>query len=191
MMKSLLFVILLAATSCVRYGTGELCDLQLAPSETVTIAAKAYTKMDCRRYLNTNVLQSGYQPIQICIDNPTDSPYFFSTSRVTLPVAPTTEVSRTAHTSTAGRIAGYGAATLLASPLFAVPAVVDGYRSCEANDQIDLDFLVKAARDCTIGPRSQANMILFVPIREYKENFTVTLIDTSTHDRVNIGASTH
>ncbi len=190
-MKYFFFLTLLAATSCVRYDTGGLCDLQMTQSETVTIVAKAYTKTDCRRYLNKNVLQSGYQPIQICIDNPTDSPYFFSTSRVTLPIAPTAEVSRKAHTSTAGRIASYGAATLLASPLFAVPAVVDGYRSCAANEQLDHDFLVKAAHDCTIAPRSKANMILFVPLRDYEESFTVTLIDTETRHSINITASAH
>jgi len=162
------------------------------PSEgNVSIAARAFTKADCKRYLKRDVIRKGYQPVQIYIENDTDISYLFSTSRVTLPTVPPEEVSKQLHTSSASRIARHGGATLLASPLFAVPVVVDGFKSSEANEILDRNFLAKAARDCVIPPHSHANMILFVPRESFQKTFSITLIDEKTNKPIKIVASTH
>ncbi len=155
----------------------------------VAIVSRAFTKNECREYFDRDVISKGYQPIQIYIHNASDSSYLFLKDNVTLPTASAEEVSKKVHSSTIGRIAGYGAAALLASPLFAVPAVVDGFKSAEANVSLDRDFLAKAARDCVISPQSHVNMVLFVPREYYEETFTVTLIDESTNKSLQLTTS--
>ncbi len=187
----LLFVLSLAA-GCARYETAALCSFpaeEIHECQGVSIAARAFTRAQCKHYLDRDVIRQGYQPVQIYIENLSDSAFFFSPNWLTLPAAPPEEVSKKVHSSTLGRVAGYGAAALLASPLFAIPAVVDGFKSAEANANLDQDFLVKAARDCIIPPRSHVNMVLFIPKEAYEETFTVTLVNEITQKPLKITAS--
>lgn len=187
-----LFILLLSA-GCARYETAPLCGFpmeKISESHGVSIAARAFSKNDCRRYLDRNVLRKGYQPVQIYIENMSDTAYLFSPSRLTIAVAPPDEVSKKVHSSTVGRVASYGSAALLASPLFAVPALVDGFKSIQTNKSLDEDFFNKAAHDCVIKSHSQVMMLLFIPRDAYEETFTVTLIDENTHKPLKIVTST-
>jgi hypothetical protein len=142
----------------------------------IAIAAKAFDKRDCKRYLDRNVISKGYLPVQLSIDNHSDKNYLFSLNRVSLPCARPEEVAEKVHTSTLARAAGYGAAALIFWP-FAIPAVVDGMGSAKANDALDEDFSAKTAKDQVIAAHSHVNMLLFVPLESYQPLFHVTLID--------------
>lgn len=188
-----LIVLCFITSSCAYYDSQELCLLTDAQknSSGVSVAAKAFTKSDCKKYLDRDVICKGYQPVQIYIDNTTDTSYLFSLEGISLPSIPAEVVSKKVHISSTGRIAEYGAAALLASPLFAIPAVVEGFKSAEANDSLDHNFQVKAAHDCVIAPHSYANMILFVPKNYYHDTFTITLLEETTHEPINLTASAH
>ena len=191
MKKGLLFLLLPLLSACTRYEASALSSIELQQTtEELNVAAKAFSKADCRYYLDRDVLQKGYQPVQLYIENGSGKSYLISLARVGLPVASAEEVSRKMHSSTLARIAGYGAAALLATPLFAVPAVVDGYRSARSNGQLDQDFLAKGAHDRVIPPHSYVNMILFVPKEGYRERFQVTFLEEKTHRPIKILTST-
>ncbi len=145
--------------------------------EGLTVVAKAFDKGDCRTYLDRDLLEEGYQPVQIEIVNNSSASYLFSLNRVSLPCAPIEEVASSVHTSTAGRIAGYGAAAIFTCGLFAIPAIVDGVGSFEANGRLDRDFAAKGGRDQMIGAHSVLSALLFVPKSSYSDRFTVTLIE--------------
>lgn len=187
------FLFSLFLSGCARYDATTLCAFSSDLTQDtlgISVAAKAFSKEDCKQYLDRNVICKGYQPIQIYIENTTDSSYLFSTSRISLPIAPPDEVAQKVHSSMVGRIAGYGAAAVLASPFIAVPGIIDGFISVKANKTLDQDFQSKAARDCVILPYSHANMILFVPKKSFKDTFSVTLVDEKTNKPVKIIAST-
>ena len=93
------------------------------------------------------------------------------------PHASPEEVARTVHTSTLGRILGYGIPGLVIVWPLIIPAVVDGIKSSEANEALDMDFYTKTASDRMIAPHSNFNRLVFVPYGEYQSNFTLTLID--------------
>jgi hypothetical protein len=168
--------------SCASYSASPLCNpspdlIQVASkNEGISVVSKTFTRDDCDRFLDRDVLSEGYQPVQIYIQNDSDKNYVFSLNRITLPVARPEEVAEKVHTSTAGRAAGYGAGALIFWPL-AIPAIVDGIKSSNANDALDNDFLAKAARDQVIFPHSRFNAILFVPLRAYQNSYTLILID--------------
>ena len=185
--KKLLFIsgalaFSMALTSCASYSASPLCNpsadlIEIAPrNEGISVVSKTFTRSDCDRFLDRDVLAEGYQPIQVYIQNDSDKNYVFSLNRITLPIARPEEVAEKVHTSTAGRAAGYGAGALILWPL-AIPAIVDGVKSANANEALDNDFAAKAARDQVIFPHSRFNAIIFVPVHAYQKSYTLTLID--------------
>ena len=149
--------------------------------ETILISAKAFNKSDCKKYLDRDVLKKGYQPVQLYIQNNSDKSYLFSLNRVSLSCARPEEVAEKVHTSTVGRAAGYGAAAWFTCGLLAIPAVVDGVKSSQANEALDNDFSAKTARDQTILPHSHLNKLIFVPVNEYQQMFSITLIEQESN----------
>lgn len=184
----LLSVLVLTAllTSCASYTASPLCSPSLdliltAPvNEKISVVSKAFTKEDCNRFLDRDVIAEGYQPVQIYIQNESDKSYIFSPSCISLPIARPEEVADKVHTSTLGRAVGYGAGALVLWPLI-IPAIVDGLKSSEANTALDTDFAAKAARDRIIFPHSSLNAIIFVPSNAYEEVFSLTLMDRESN----------
>jgi hypothetical protein len=148
----------------------------------IVVVAKAFNKGDCKRYLDRDVIAEGYQPVQLYIENNSDKNYIFSLSRVSLPCAAPEEVAEKVHTSTVGRATGYGVGALFLWPL-AIPAIVDGVKSSQANDALDIDFSSKAARDQIIQSHSYFNKLLFVPTNEYQPSFNLTLMDQKSNKK--------
>ena len=171
---SIICLPLMALTSCASYKATSLGNLSSeimtspSTSEKVLFGARAFTKEDCRRYLDRNVISKGYQPIQVYIQNNSDASYNFSLDRIGLPCVRSDEVADTVHTSTVGRAVGYGVGALFLWPL-AIPAIVDGIKSSEANTSLDNDFSDKTAKNQIIHPYSTLNKIIFVPVSGFVE----------------------
>jgi hypothetical protein len=182
-----LLALAIGLAGCASYESQPLSNLTLEtvlPSQKkgeIVAVAKTFDKSECKRYLDRDVIAQGYQPVQLFIQNNTDKSYIFSLNRMSLPFARSEEVADKVHTSTVGRAVGYGAAALVIWP-FAIPAIVDGVKSAKANENLDLDFSMKTARDQTIAPHSYLNKIVFVPSGQYQSQFTVTLIDQETNE---------
>lgn len=145
-------------------------------NDNIIIAAKAFDKVDCKKFLDRDVLAKGYQPVQLYIENHSDKNYLFSLDHLGLPYANPEEVARTVHTSTAGRVIAYSVPGLFLWP-FIIPAVIDGLKSSEANDSLDMDFYSKTANTRIIGAGTNFNKLIFVPNREYRSHFNITLIE--------------
>jgi len=182
-----LFIALLSG--CASYNAAPLnnlsSDIMRSSYETKTtdvlVTAKAYDKHDCKRYLDRNVIAKGYQPIQLYIQNNSDRSYSFSMNRIDLSYARQEEVASKVHTSTVGRILGYGVPGVIILWPLIIPAIVDGIKSSESNQALDNDFSSKIARDQTINPHSHFNKIIFVPVGDFQPSFNVTLIDQQTN----------
>ena len=176
----------LALTSCASYSASPLCNpspdlIQIAPrNEGILVISKPFNHLDCNKFLDRDVISEGYQPIQIHIQNYSNESYIFSLNRISLPVARPEEVAEKVHTNTLGRIVGYSVGALFFLPL-AIPAIVDGINSSDANDALDNDFVAKAAHDQIIFPHSHLNSIIFVPVNAYQNSFTLTLINKESN----------
>lgn len=171
-------------SSCASYNARPLNNLSVYTQlrkERLSVVAKAFDKEDCKKYLDRDVIQKGYQPVQLQIQNNTDSSYLFSLSRIELPCARSDEVAEKVHTSTVGRAASYGIAAVLTTGLFAIPAVIDGFKSAEANDHLDHDFFAKSAKDQLIQPFTNLNTLIFVPVEDYRSRFNITLLEEGTN----------
>lgn len=176
-----LIAIVLMLTSCASYTAAPLCHpspelVQAVNKGDVSVVSKTFSQEDCFRFLDRDVISQGYQPVQIYIENNTDSLYVFSLNRISMPVVKYQDVARKVHTSTLGRVLGYTFASMFFAP-FIIPAVVDGFSSSAANDELDMDFYSKTAKDQIIVPHGRINGIVFVPIDGYTDTYTITLVD--------------
>lgn len=188
--KSILLAASLLLAGCANYTASTLSNLEPAlvvseqtSSAPLQVAAKTFNRADCKQYLDRDVISKGFQPVQLYIKNNSEKNYVFSLSRIDLPLANPQDVANRVHTSTIGRIVGYGVASMIIWP-FVIPAIVDGIKSSEANEALDCDFSAKSARDQIIAPYSYVNTLLFVPVQSYQRPFTVTLIDQETKEPV-------
>lgn len=197
--KTLLCLLLIsgtALTSCASYRASALNNLSPVmvtnsnanSYDDVVICAKTFDKNDCKKFLDRDVIDCGYYPVQLYIENNSERDYAFSLNRVSLPCARPEEVAEKVHTSTVGRAVGYGAASLILWP-FVIPAIVDGVKSAEANRALDSDFGAKSARDHIIHRHSHSNMLMFVPSNAYQSTFFVTLIDQISNQQKTVRVS--
>ncbi|MBM3207420.1 MAG: hypothetical protein FJZ57_02285 [Chlamydiae bacterium] len=185
-------IMLILSTGCASYNASALSNLQAtylidaqANSSEVVAVAKAFTKQDCIRYLDRDLIRKGYQPLQLYVENRSNKTYSFALNRISLPYATSDEVADKVHTSTVGRITGYGVGALFIWPLV-IPAIIDGIKSSEANQALDEDFYCKSVKDQIIGPYSHMNTIIFVPRSDFKNNFNFTLIDIASKEPVTL-----
>jgi hypothetical protein len=97
------------------------------------------------------------------------------------PVDPLT-VAKSVHTSTVLRVATYSILGVFTCGLFFIPAAVDRIKSSEANEDLDEDFLAKAATSQMIQRYSSYSKLLFIPSYEKDRTITVTLINQKTNE---------
>jgi hypothetical protein len=96
-------------------------------------------------------------------------------SHIEAVVANAEQVAQLVHTSTAGRATAWGLGALVFLPL-AIPAVVDGVKSSEANQILDADFSAKCAQECPIPPRAIKNHVIFIHNHSFQSSFELTLV---------------
>lgn len=187
MKKSLFIFLSIILTGCASYRAAPLRDYSpmnfvdspQSKSNSILVAAKKFDEIDCKNYLDRNVIRAGYQPIQLFIKNNSDKTYDFSLRRTNLPCANYGQVASRVHTSTVGRVVGYGIGALII-PILIIPAVIDGIESSKANQELDLDFSLKTARDELIYPGFSLNKLIFVPREAYRSPLIFNLIEIET-----------
>ncbi len=149
----------------------------------VSFVYKIFDKRDCKKYLDRDILLKGYQPVQITIINNTKYHLFFRSQAISLPHVSASCIARKTHTCTAGRATGFSLLGLVVWP-FLIPAIVDGVGSSQANNKLDIDFGKKELVDQTISPYNTINGLIFVPIKEFKLPFTITLINAKSQKKI-------
>lgn len=172
-------------TGCASYNASSLSALdpqfvkEPEEIEGFSIGCKAFTGADCQTYLDRDVIRRGYLPIQLTFNNQTDKFYLFSTQGINLRCVNPEVVADMVHTSTIGRVTGYTIGAIFFTPLI-IPAIVDGIKSSKANKLLDVDFREKAQETFVIAPKSYNKTLFFVPKKDFKPYFDLTLVEQET-----------
>jgi len=183
--KLRILVSLILLEGCASYQAAQLSALDpnfvkdFYAAEGMSIGCKQYTKEDCQVYLDRDVIEKGYQPIQLTFYNESDQNYLFSASCISLPCASPREVARSVQTSTTGRVFGYSLGALV-FPLLVIPAFVDGIRSYQFNQQLNTDYEDKSKNHMLIKPQTFIKTLLFIPKDWFHPEFDLTLIEENT-----------
>ncbi|MBS0649035.1 MAG: hypothetical protein JSS10_07440 [Verrucomicrobia bacterium] len=187
--KKCLIASLILLTGCASYSASTLATLpadsavESPKNSDILVSWKAFDVSDCKRYLGRNVISEGYMPLQLTIRNNSTDPVYFNPQNFNIPLASVNEVASKAHTSTAGRVVGWGVGALFIFPLV-IPAIYDGIKSSEANDALDADYEAKALREHIIQPLSTFNGVVFVPQKYSYQNIEMFLVNQKTHEKI-------
>jgi hypothetical protein len=157
--------------------------IQSRPNANVLVTWKIFDQQDSKIYLGRDLISEGYIPIQMTIRNNSADPMYLNPSNFSIPLPPINEVANKVHTSTAGRVVGWGAPGLLLWPLL-IPAIYDGIKSKEANAALDADYLAKGIREQTIQPHSSFNGVLFLPKQMANQSLEMFLVNQRTNEKV-------
>lgn len=180
-------IVILGLTGCAHYKGKKLNRIQPLTHDKrdqsiVAFSHTIFTKKDCNRFLDRDVIAKGYQPIQISLVNNTDRHMHFSLESFSFPCASVEEVAHVLHTNTTARAVGYGIAGLIVWPLI-IPAIVDGIGSARSNDRLDMDFDHKGLRSQVIAPRATINGLIFVAVEDFDPDFSFSVTDLTTKQR--------
>ncbi|MBJ7449998.1 MAG: hypothetical protein JHC93_06540 [Parachlamydiales bacterium] len=188
--NSLVGLLAVLTTGCASYKASNLNALDTEVNavtqkkDGITVQAKTFDKYDCKRYLDRNVIKEGFQPIQLTIKNDSSRRLILSSSNISLPSAAPNFVAQSVHTSTAGRAIGYGVGAYFTFGVLAIPAVVDGIKSSQANKALDIDFANKALEEKVLLPHSLNNGLIFVPVDQLQHDFKITFVDADTNETI-------
>lgn len=180
---------LVALTGCANYSANQLAMIseeravKSPQNPGVSVGWKTFDKTDCKNYLGRDVIAEGYVPVQLTIRNDSADPIYLTPNNFSVSISPTSEVASKVHTSTAGRIIGWGIPGLIISP-FLIPAIYDGIKSVEANKCLDADYKEKTVKEHTIKSYESFNGIVFIPKNEADKDLNLTLVNTKTGEKL-------
>ncbi|HSX04030.1 MAG TPA: hypothetical protein VLG76_04815 [Rhabdochlamydiaceae bacterium] len=149
--------------------------------EGIFVQATAYTAADSKYYLNQNLLEKGFRPIQISIQNNTSRPLGLGDLSVDLPLACGNQIATQFFKDTLPRAFALKIASLFFWP-FTVPSTIDGIITYKSQKVMRHDYAAKTIKkyEEIIPAYSTINRILFVKQKDYRPSFKLVLQDKET-----------
>ena len=190
------FALMALLVGCASYQSSSLAALspdyvqKFSHVNDMEIGCKALSKEECYTFLDRDVISKGYCPIQLTFYNQSDKSYVFSRDQVSLPTVSPDFVAKTVHTSTVGRVIGYGVGGFFTGGILYIPAIVDGIMSFNANKSLDKDFDSKAKSTLVIPPKSFRKTLIFVPEASLSHVMEVSLIEQESGKTKTVELST-
>ncbi len=158
----------------------EIAEALLAPSlHKVSVEAKLYDAEESKHYLRRDLLDRGYQPIQITIVNHSQHTLGLSSQGIEgVELAGVNEVAGAILLKGLPRSIAYKVAAALFWP-FAIPSVIDSFRSFHAHEKLRLDYYAKTLKNLEefIPPYAKVQRVIFVPKDKVPESFSLSLFD--------------
>lgn len=112
---------------------------QYEKQNNVYVGVSFMNKAEVQRYFDADLIDEGVQPIYMVIENGSEKTYLFSKESIGIPKMDSLQAAEKGERNTGGRIAAYGAASLILWP-FLIPAIVDGIASSNANKALRADY---------------------------------------------------
>ncbi|MBS1988256.1 hypothetical protein JST56_04650 [Candidatus Dependentiae bacterium] len=153
----------------------------------VRVSAALLTEQDCRYYFSRRVLEKGYQPIQLYIQNNSTSSYVFDAARLNIQVKDRDVVVKALQLNTAKRVAQYAIPGIFMG-IFLIPAIVEGVKSSQVNKELDRDFakrVISSNSRIVIAPDSTFNKVMFVRADDMHHELNVELACRKTKEKLN------
>lgn len=161
-------------TKNLKYESRRLTPLTRATShssqtkENVTVSVRSFDTSDQNYYFGHKA--HDLHPVQITVNNDSDTTWVLSRDYITLPLADTVAVT--------GKYKSSGWASVALGVLSWPLGIIHGYMSHTANKEIEADIADKSLEtSAIICPESHRNAVLFSRSDNDLQRFSVTLID--------------
>lgn len=192
--KNILVVplLLFQALNCTSYKAKplEILSVSSENAKTVSFNYNIFNRSSCAKYLGREkVIDKGFQPIQICLTNNTNKHFIFSLDTFNVTCIDPETVAQATHFNTLGRIIGWTIGGLFLWPLW-ITAIMESMQLPMANENLDTDFRSKSFnKSQIIKPFSTTNGLIFFRSNNFKNNFSFTLIDSETNEKLIFSSS--
>ncbi|MES2200397.1 MAG: hypothetical protein V4489_09575 [Chlamydiota bacterium] len=151
----------------------------LAEEDHVKLSIKALSSEESEKYLKKDLLDIGYQPVEVTIENGSSDPYLFSPGSVDLPLVEGGKIAKRVLTAALPRSIGFKIASLFFWPL-SIPGAVDSILTNKSYRKLKKQLQSKAVRSEVIAPYSSIHRVFFVLSEDYQNSFNVTLENQET-----------
>ncbi|NGX47273.1 MAG: hypothetical protein K1000chlam3_00646 [Chlamydiae bacterium] len=148
----------------------------------VHVSAKVYDAGDSKAYLDRDLLQVGFQPIQITIQNNSEKVFALSNQGVEIPIAESKTVAGYVTRAAIPRAIGFKVAGLIFWP-FLIPGTIDTIVTFNSHMKMKRDYHAKSIKDEEeiLPPYSTIHRVIFLPTNQTLEDFTLYLKDQKTN----------
>lgn len=134
--------------------------------EDVHVAVKFLSPQESKRYFGKKKVGTQFQPTLIAIQNNSREIYHFQKNQLSRPAISADMVAKECQFNTAARATAYAAGALFLWPL-AIPAIIDGVGSSNANAKMESDFIMKELQDLDVSPgMTVQGVVFFDPMRQ-------------------------
>jgi len=146
---------------------------------TLFISVKPLTGEESEKYLNSDVLDYGYTPLQISIENQSSDPYLINKESISLPLVEAKKIASASKKSSLPTAIGLKIAGFIFWP-FSIPSTMHGIKTLQNEQKLTRDLTVKSVKEEIIPPYTIMNRVFFVDTKKYQDSFSVTLINQET-----------
>lgn len=151
--------------------------------QNISFNCKALTQQESKGLLGKDVISAGYRPLQITIENKGNDYLKYSPEDISLKTVPAEIVAESVFSNTTGKAVGWGIAGLFL-PVLWIPGIVVSARSYEANQKLTKDFKERSYVHRIVEPNSKIQDLVFVSLKDCSNNFTITLTNQSSQEKV-------
>ena len=145
----------------------------------VSISVKPLSEAESEQYLKSDVLNLGYKPIQITIENQSPDPYLIHAESISLPSIDSNVIAKATQKGSLPTSIGLKVAGFIFWP-FCIPSGMHGIKTLQNYQKIQKDLWVKSVKEEIIPPYTTMNRVFFVKTEDFKDSFYVTLINQET-----------
>ncbi len=151
----------------------------LAEEDHVKLSIKALGSEESEKYLKKDLLDMGYQPVEVTIENGSSDPYLFSPDSVALPLEEGGKIAKKILYAALPRAIGFKIASLFFWPI-SIPSAIDSILTNKNYRKLKKQLQSKAVRQEVIAPYSSVHRVFFVRSENCQNSFDVTLENQET-----------
>jgi hypothetical protein len=145
----------------------------------IEVHVRALSSNESKHLLGHNLLGRGIQPFHITIENNSPNAYSICPDYIDLNLVEVSTIVSDLHKSALPRSIAFKVLGFLFWP-FMIPGTLDTIHTIHSYKSLKKDYTAKSIKDETVPVYSTVNRILFVPEKDVKDQFTVTLMDKET-----------
>lgn len=145
----------------------------------VSISLKTLTRAESEKYLKSDLLDLGYKPIRITVENQSPDPYLINEESISLPGVDSKEIAKATQRSSLPASIVLKVAGFIFWP-FSIPSGMHSIKTLQNYQRIQKDLWVKSVKEEIVPPYSTMNRVFFVKTENFKDCFYVTLINQET-----------
>ena len=161
----------------------------LDPQENgIDIQAKSLSVQESKRLLGFDLRSKGIQPIEIVIQNNTSHVFLIAPTSVDMEHIDYEEVARKVRRSSFKKSLGFKILGFVFWPLI-VPGTIDSIRTFHSKKKLTKEYRAKSMKQEVVPEYSTFNRILFVPVSEFKKDFTFSMIEQNRNQPWTIAVS--